>query len=315
MSEVLTIDEPTVRAMVARAGVSASVERVLRRTGGRLSGVYEAQLGGGDAVIVKVYEPQWAWKQAKEIHVHGLLAAQRELTCRIPQVLGSAGAGNPTGHSYTVLTKVDGTPLSEIDVELTSADRQAIYRQIGKLLRAVHRVPQAGFGYLVTEILDPAFSNKAYVQRQFDRKLCEFVERGGPGALARAVEHALTTYHDVLAVPVEPVLCHNDMHEGNILVARNGNAWSVQGFVDVENAVAADPMSDLAKTDYYSVQGDAAKRDGLLDGYGPVPDDLPARLRLYRLYHALELWDWFAKIGQPQHLPGILADLEEFTAA
>lgn len=313
MSVPLTIDEPTVRAMVARAGVSAPVERVVRRTGGRLSGVYEAELGGDTAVIIKVYEPQWAWKQAKEIHVYGLLAAVPDLTCRIPQVLGSGDAANPTGRSYTVFTKVDGTPLAEIDDELTSADRLAIYRQIGKLLRAVHRAPQAGFGYLVTEILDPAFSNNAYVQRQFDKKLCEFLERGGPGPLARAVERTVTAHHDVIAVPVEPVLCHNDMHEGNILVARNGNAWSVQGFVDVENAVAADPMIDLAKTDYYAVQGDPAKRNGLLDGYGPVPDDLPARLRLYRLYHALELWDWFAKIGQPQHLPGITTDIEELT--
>lgn len=313
MSGVLTIDDPTVRAMVARAGVSASVERVLRRTGGQLSGVYEAQIGGGDAVIVKVYEPQWAWKQAKEIHVYGLLAGDPDLACRIPQVLGSAGPGNPTGHCYTVLTKVDGVPVAEVDGELTGADRHAIYRQIGRFLRAVHRVPQAGFGYLVTEILDPAFSNQAYMQRQFDRKLCEFVERGGPGPLARAIERTVTAHHDVLAVPVEPVLCHNDMHEGNVLVARNGNVWTVQGFVDVENAVAADPMIDLAKTDYYSVHGDPAKRGGLLEGYGAVPDDLPARLRLYRLYHALDLWNWFAKIGQQQHLPDILADLEGFT--
>jgi hygromycin-B 7''-O-kinase len=88
----------------------------------------------------------------------------------------------------------------------------------------------------------------------------------------------------------------------------------VHGFVDVENAVAADPMIDLAKTEYYSIHGDPAKRAGLLEGYGALPPDVEARLRLYRIYHALELWDWFAHIGEPHHLPGIAADLEAMTA-
>lgn len=34
-----------------------------------------------------------------------------------------------------------------------------------------------------------------------------------------------------------------------------------------------------------------------------------ARIGLYRLYHALELWDWFASIGDTAPLPGIAADI------
>ena len=59
------------------------------------------------------------------------------------------------------------------------------------------------------------------------------------------------------------MLCHNDFHEGNILIEQDeGRGWQVAGFIDVENAIAADPMIDLAKTDCYSIRGNRAKLDG-----------------------------------------------------
>jgi hygromycin-B 7''-O-kinase len=80
------------------------------------------------------------------------------------------------------------------------------------------------------------------------------------------------------------VLCHNDVHEGNVLVAPAGDGWRVTGFDEFA---------------------------GLLAGYGPLPADGLARIELYRLYHALELWDWFAEIGDTGPLDGIAADIRE----
>jgi fructosamine-3-kinase len=71
---------------------------------------------------------------------------------------------------------------------------------------------------------------------------------------------------------------------------------------------------DLAKTQSYSIHGDEAKLSGFLDGYGPLPHDWTDRVRLYRLYHALELWDWFASIGNVSPLPSITEDIRALTA-
>jgi hypothetical protein len=66
--------------------------------------------------------------------------------------------------------------------------------------------------------------------------------------------------------------------------------------VDVENAVSADPLRpllDTAKTDHYAIKGNEAKREGFLAGYGQLPINWRERVELYKLYYALELWDWF----------------------
>jgi hypothetical protein len=46
-----------------------------------------------------------------------------------------------------------------------------------------------------------------------------------------------------------------------------------------------------------------------MEGYGPLPPSGAARLTLYRLYHALELWVWFASVGNTPPLAGIAGDI------
>lgn len=50
---------------------------------------------------------------------------------------------------------------------------------------------------------------------------------------------------------------------------------------------------------------------GLLNGYGPCGQAWAGRLAIYRLHHALELWDWFASIGRTQALGGLTRDMSE----
>lgn len=75
-------------------------------------------------------------------------------------------------------------------------------------------------------------------------------------------------------------------------------------------ATAADPLLDLAKTDAYSIRGNEAKFGGPLEGYGALPSEGHERLALYRLYHALELWDWFALLGNIAALPSLDHDVD-----
>lgn len=264
--------------------------------------VHEVRLSGADPLIVKQYAERWRWKQAKEIYVYRLLAEH------------GVGPAPAVVHvdlerATTVLTMLPGKPMSETDL-LPDAVRAAYFR-MGQLLAAMHRITLPRYGYVTTEIIDPMPDNSSYMRRQFSKKLAEFAALGGSAEVHDAVRDRVAARAGLFASCTDAVLCHNDLHEGNVLV----DAGVVTGFVDVENVIAADPLVDVAKTLQYDLDRSAEKRSGLLDGYGPLSTDGAARLELYRLFHALELWDWFASIGETRHLPAIADDIRDLATA
>jgi hygromycin-B 7''-O-kinase len=251
--------------------------------------------------VVKRYAGESRWKQAKEIHVYSLLAD----VAGVPSVTHV-----DTDRGVTVMTRVPGSPLADAPANAMGD----LYRQLGAVQAAVHRIAQPAFGYLTTEVLDPAPHNTAYMTSCFERKLAEFLSRGGSPAIHRLARERVAERAGLFGLCAGPVLCHNDLHEGNVLVEPAGGGWRVTGFVDVENAIAADPLMDLAKTIQYDLTRSPVKVAGLLAGYGPLPADGLARIELYRLYHALELWDWFAEIGNTGPLDSIAADIRELAS-
>lgn len=286
----------------------AEVADVVSRTGGQLSAVYEVRCADpAHSAILKVYAPEWAWKQAKEVHVYGLLAGLDGLT--VPSVLRHAPEGGPDGRAVTILSLLEGVPLSEASAEMDAAQIAAAYRAMGAALAAVHRIGQDTYGYLTDRVLDPLPDNGSYMRRQFAKKLKEFDELGGERSLHDAVARRVERDGALFDRCSSAVLCHNDLHEGNVLVARAADGWRVTGVIDVENAIAGDPLIDLAKTDYYSLGRGEPERAALLDGYGALPNAGMAGLELYELYHALELWDWFSSLGTTGPLAGIAADM------
>ncbi len=301
----------------------AAVTEVIPCTGGQLSTVLEVRRAAPhEPVIVKFYDDRWRWKQQKEAYVYELL--RRHGVGPVPAVLHTQEAVTPdavtpdetTRNAVTVLSMMPGQPLSAVVGGLDTATVRALYRELGACLAAVHRIPQDAYGYITTRIVDAAPSNSAFMLGRFAARLREFGELGGDAELLAAAEAKVAEQGGLLADCPHAVLCHNDFHEGNVLVERDTErGWRVTGFVDVENATAADPLLDLAKTEYYSVRGDAKKWRALIEGYGPLPPGWSGRLDLYRLYHALELWDWFASTGRTDRLPGIAADIRAMTAA
>lgn len=278
-----------------------SVEGINPLAGGENSQVFEVRCSGPDrSLVLKVYSEGLRWKMAKEVFVFGLL---ERTALPAPRVLKADDSGSLLTSAFLVMTKLPGallgsTPLAQDDVE-------HVYADLGRALRAMHDITFETFGYLTTEVLDPHPTNAHYMEFQFARKLREFTDLGGDPSIREAAERAVASSSSLFAQCERAVLCHDDLHEGNVLVEARDGGWIVGGVLDVENAVAADPLLDLAKTDYYAVRGDIVKRRGLLAGYGPLPDDAEEIVRLYRLYHAVELWDWFASMGRLEPLPVI----------
>jgi aminoglycoside phosphotransferase (APT) family kinase protein len=281
------------------------VTEVARRTGGEVSAVYEIR--GAETVrplILKVYAPQWRAKLVKEVYVYRLLA--RHGIRPVPRVLHASPYGTAAlPFAHTVMTRLDGRPLAEV-----AEPGGGVYRQMGELLAAMHRISQEHWGYVTTRVVDTRETNTAYMTDQFDRRVNDFRDRGGDPVVADAIRAHVAHHAHILGACTAPVLCHNDFHQGNVLVSFVDGAWRVTGCVDVEGAVAADPLFDLARTEYYAL-ADPVARQEFFDGYGPLPPDGAQRLALYRLHHALELWNWAALAGKPADRCRATTDIAE----
>lgn len=283
----------------------------VRCHGGTLSDVYRITCARGPDVILKIYPEAHQWMLDKEVHVYGLLRRVREVP--FPAVLWAEAAGARLSRGYLVLEYLPGVALSTLAGELAPGEVQRVYRRIGAVLRAIHEIRLDAFGYITTRIVDPHPSNAAYMSHEFERHLAGFRKGGGPPAIASALEALVDASDAALGVCAEPVLCHDDLHDANVLVARVGTDLAVTGVLDVENAVAADPLLDLARTLYFSMRDDGARQAALFEGYGDPGPLAAERLRLYCAHQALELWCWFASQGRStETLNSIAADLARF---
>jgi hypothetical protein len=99
------------------------------------------------------------------------------------------------------------------------------------------------------------------------------------------------------------------LHAGAAPEQVGGHSYTVMTLLPGQPLSAV--SAGLDESECYSIRGHRAKRDGLLSGYGPCGQAWAGRLAIHRLYHALELWDWFASVGRTQPLGGLARDMSE----
>ena len=73
-------------------------------------------------------------------------------------------------------------------------------------------------------IVDSKPSNTAHVLGQFATKLCRFVDLDGDSAVSEAINSHVARHADLFTECLRPALCHNDFHDGNVLVPGTGKA-------------------------------------------------------------------------------------------
>ncbi|MGD9794943.1 MAG: phosphotransferase family protein [Acidimicrobiia bacterium] len=298
--------------VLRRVGVSDEVAAIQAVGGGGISSVFEMSTRGGASYIVKVYPESFAWKLAKEVFVYERLSTIAGLP--VPTVIGWDDSRMIIDAHFLVLSKLPGVMLSGI-TDASLNEQAEVYHQLGMHLRAMHKLTFDQFGYLYTGVVEGHSTNRDYMQFQFNKKLTEFRSAGGPSLIATAIERFVEERVSALDICKTASLCHDDVYENNLLVERTHQGLVLTGLLDVENAVAGDPLIDLSKTWLYAIRTAEHKWHGLIDGYGSLGHRADERLDLYRLYHSLELWDWFAQLGNSAGVASVTPDLEEFSTS
>lgn len=282
--------------------------------GGEIAAVHEITFVNSThpPLVAKVYPDALHWKMQKEVTVVGLI--QDRLSVPAPRVLYADDSKKLLVLNFIVMNKLAGLILGPLERTLDSEQLAHVYVQIGQLLREFHQISMEAFGYIGPNGIWTAHAtNHAYLAYQFQRKLKQFTERGGSHELAQRIAHHVKGRVQLLQACKRAVLCHNDLHAGNLLATITERTVRLTGVLDFEGALAGDPLMDVAKALYYL--GEERKR-ALLQGYGDMErEHWSETLDFYHLYFVLELWCWMAEIGNEQSLDKLATDLERYSTA
>ena len=191
-------------------------------------------------------------------------------------------------------------PGENLRVWRSSPDVALLYRRMGEMLRRLHAIPMAAYGYVEDDgITAPYSTNTSYMEHAFDQSFRGFRERGADRELGRRLQAFVRARVDLLAFSAGPVLCHDDFHQGNVLADRDSlGSPQLTGVIDFGNALAGDPIFDLAKTLFCAGHEDPGSVEPILEGYGAVDHPEAAEaLQLYTTYHQLTMWNWLTRRG------------------
>lgn len=251
----LTLDQA--RPLVAALDPSLELTGLDRLHGGSTE-VYRIGIAGAEPIVLKLYGEALEWLPAKEAMVAGWFADR--LAFPAPRWLRFDESRTLLPLRYALTTWLPGVAVADL---VGKTDLASLYRQMGALLRRIHRIPMDAYGYVVADrIHEPRATNAGYMDFAFDEAFRQFRDRGGDPDLGRRLE-AAAAERDVLALSARPVLCHDDFHQANLLCEPDDErGYRLSGLLDFDNARSADALFDLAKTLFI-----CAHQDKRAEGY------------------------------------------------
>ena len=283
----------------------------------RLSGgtydVYRIDLAGTEApLILKIYEDEPAWIVPKEALVAGWIGERAGIP--IPRWLRVDESRTHIPFRFALTTWLPGVTVRSL---IGTSGIDAVYRQMGELLKRLHAIPMTAYGYIVADgVRRPQSSNDEYMRTAFDQAFRQFWEQTGDKTLTRRLEEKAQSRFEFLRHSAGPVFCHDDLQQGNVLAEQDKHgSLQLTGLIDFGNARAADALFDLAKALFCCTHEDPRSRQPLLAGYGAIDHPDPEQaLWLYTLFHRVTMWCSFARRGDTSGgAASLLRDLDEMS--
>jgi hygromycin-B 7''-O-kinase len=208
----------------------------------------------GDRFVLKLVPPFWAADAARE--VAALAAVGGQLPVATPTLLAD---GRLDGWSYLVQRRLPGEVLADVWKDLEQAERAAIARQQGQVMRALHDLPTPNATALRYDWAGMLIEQALAVHGELSR-----------GGLAGRLLDDLRAYLAARRVSwVAPVaLLHGDLDVINLLVERAGDRWRVTGLVDWSDAKVGPVAHEFISPGVHTFQGDRAALRAWYVGYG-----------------------------------------------
>jgi len=203
-----------------------------------------------------------------------------------PAVLGVDTSCRAGPWRYLFLEHVDGLEWRRLRRRLDDQEARSAHRQIASAVLALQSVPFSSFGELdgrgqaAGDDLRPALRRRAELRIEDER--------------ARDLFDRLLDREAGLLDHQSPVLCHDDLHHGNLIFQPSPSGWQLVAVLDWDKAWAGPRESDVARMAFW----DDMTGPGFWEVYrSEVPMTAGERQRtpIYQLLWCLEYDDRSAR--------------------
>ncbi|MGH8890760.1 MAG: phosphotransferase family protein [Acidothermaceae bacterium] len=289
------LDPVAIAAAVQRAFGDVQISHIDELTEGMFNAVYRIGLESGQLVVMKSSPPAAVSLLTYERDIMRTEAAFYDLASSanvpVPQVLGRDFTRFHLDGDVLFLSFLDGDGWHRSHDELDDGDERRLRRDLGRIMRRLHRVQGHEFGYF-----QPATARASTWRQAFTRMVDDVLADGTRFEVMLPVDtteiRMAIVRHEVLLDDVKvPSLVHFDVWEGNILLATRAGRREISGLIDGERAMWADPIADFVSA---AIFGDIADDDDFLEGYGDgsgtegkplsITPEIAIRLAMYKAY-------------------------------
>ncbi|MEW5871522.1 MAG: aminoglycoside phosphotransferase family protein [Chloroflexota bacterium] len=255
-------------------------------------GVFLARLKRPDLrVVVKLAGPAAQMAGAFERTAAVYRLVKQGTTLPMPEVIAVDASMRDWPWRYLILTCLPGVEWRFLRERLDSEALALAQREIGAAVAELHCIEFPAFGQIdgSGQVQQPETTALAALRWHAGRIIAG-------GRSREAFLAALETRAACFELVQRAGLCHEDLHHGNLLFARQAGQWRLSAILDFDKAWAGPPESDLARLEFWrgmtSPDFWAAYR-----ALRAVEQGYPERRPLYQLLWCLEYAE-----TTPQHL-------------
>ena len=190
------------RAVISSFKLKSEVTGIYPLYGGNTD-VYRIDLAGGtEPLVLKLYPDASPRGPAKEALVAGWIAEGADVP--VQRWLGIDESRTLLPRRFALMTFLPGENLR---LWRSSPDVALLYRRMGGMLRRLHAIPMAAYGYVEDDgITAPYSTNTSYMEHAFDQSFRGFRERDADRELGRRLQAFVRARVDLLAFSAGPVL-------------------------------------------------------------------------------------------------------------
>ena len=255
----------------------------------------------GDRYFIKIYAP---FRDQFRRELASLELTRQWTALETPRIVAH---GEFEGWPYIVMTRLDGTRLTEVWSTLDTESQIAIAVQLGHALRGLHDLP----------ITDAANLDRDWIEF-IESQAATTIERqrrgGAPIEWLSQLDDYLNDRDLVHAAASDRVFLHGDVHPGNLMAQERGGQWRLSGLLDFGDAFMGSREYDFVAPGVLMLQGRADLQRACLIAYGydahRLDDSLRRRLMLLTiLYECSDLRKYALRL-RPEAIALSLPELE-----